>query len=58
MTDALEVIKRHYQDRHMAPRDWKARGRKVVGYVCNSVPEELIWAAGMMPVRLAGTPGG
>ena len=58
MSNALEVLKRHYQDRQLAPRDWKARGRKVVGYICNAVPEELIWAAGMMPVRLAGTPGG
>lgn len=58
MSNPLEVIRRYYQNRQLAPRDWKARGRKVVGYICNSVPEELIWAAGMLPVRLAGTPGG
>lgn len=58
MANELTTLKRYYQQRDLAPRDWKARGRKVVGYICNSVPEELIWAAGMMPVRLAGTPGG
>lgn len=58
MAYELQTLKRYYRYRDLAPRDWKARGRKVVGYICNSVPEELIWAAGMMPVRLAGTPGG
>ena len=58
MIHPMEAIQRHYRERDLAPRDWKARGRKVVGYICNAVPEELIWAAGMMPVRLAGTPGG
>ncbi|MDD4635123.1 MAG: 2-hydroxyacyl-CoA dehydratase family protein [Dehalococcoidales bacterium] len=31
----------------------KAEGKKVVGYFCPHVPEELILAAGMIPVRLA-----
>jgi benzoyl-CoA reductase/2-hydroxyglutaryl-CoA dehydratase subunit BcrC/BadD/HgdB len=35
---------------------WKARGGKVVGYRCLTVPEELILAAGMLPHPLCGTP--
>jgi len=31
----------------------KKEGKKVVGYFCPHVPEELILAAGMLPVRLA-----
>jgi len=31
----------------------RKEGRKVVGYFCPHVPEELIMAAGMIPVRLA-----
>jgi len=31
----------------------KRQGKKVVGYFCPHVPEELILAAGMLPVRLA-----
>lgn len=31
----------------------KRRGKKVVGYFCPHVPEELILAAGMLPLRLA-----
>lgn len=37
-------------------RAWKARGGKVVGYRCLTVPEELILAAGMLPHPLYGTP--
>jgi len=31
----------------------KRKGQKVIGYFCPYVPEELILAAGMLPVRLA-----
>jgi bzd-type benzoyl-CoA reductase N subunit len=31
---------------------WKEKGKKVVGWLCNYVPEEVIHAAGMLPVRL------
>ncbi len=30
----------------------KAEGRKVVGYFCSYIPEEIIWALGMIPLRL------
>lgn len=35
---------------------WKSQGKKVVGYRCLFVPEEIIWAAGMLPYPLYGTP--
>ncbi|MFC2070184.1 2-hydroxyacyl-CoA dehydratase [Chloroflexota bacterium] len=42
-------------NRHQYARDWKRRtGKKVVGYLCTYVPEELIYAAGMLPVRILG----
>lgn len=53
---ALEIMKRHYRDRYKAAREWKAKGGKVVGCVYTSVPEELIIAAGCMPVMIAGDP--
>lgn len=34
--------------------DWKSQGKKVVGYTCSHVPEEIIHAAGMLPYRLRG----
>ena len=34
-------------------RDWKARTKgKVIGYFCSYVPEEIIYAAGILPVRV------
>lgn len=35
-------------------KKWKAAGKKIVGWVCINVPEELIHAAGMMPFRITG----
>ena len=35
-------------------RDWKAAGKKVVGWSCIYVPEEIIHAAGMLPIRVTG----
>jgi bzd-type benzoyl-CoA reductase N subunit len=32
----------------------KARGQKVMGWVCTYVPEELLHAAGALPVRISG----
>jgi len=32
--------------------DWKASGKKVVGFFCSYVPEEILLAAGILPIRL------
>ena len=34
---------------------WQAQGKKALGVVCCHVPEELLWAADIMPVRLRAT---
>ncbi len=49
----------HYRERrHDEARAWKERtGGKVIGLFCCDVPEELIHAAGMLPVRLLGEHG-
>jgi benzoyl-CoA reductase/2-hydroxyglutaryl-CoA dehydratase subunit BcrC/BadD/HgdB len=54
---ALEVMREHYRQRTLAAREWRKKG-KVVGYFCDSVPEELILAAGFFPIRLFGNPSG
>lgn len=33
---------------------WKDAGKKVIGYPCTFVPDEIIHAAGMLPFRLRG----
>lgn len=35
-------------------RHWKEQGKKVIGWSCNYVPEEIIYAAGMLPFRVVG----
>jgi len=35
--------------------DWRKRGGKVMGLLCSYVPEELIYAAGMLPWHVMGT---
>jgi benzoyl-CoA reductase/2-hydroxyglutaryl-CoA dehydratase subunit BcrC/BadD/HgdB len=55
---AFEVMQKNYRQRDMAAMEWKKKGGKVVGYFCNSVPEEIILAAGFFPLRITGDPQG
>jgi benzoyl-CoA reductase/2-hydroxyglutaryl-CoA dehydratase subunit BcrC/BadD/HgdB len=52
MTDALSIFQAAAEDRDAAARAFKAAGGKVVGYVGNTVPVELILAVGAYPLRL------
>ena len=54
----FEIIQKHYHQRHLAAREWKQNGGKVIGYFCDNVSEELILAAGFFPLRLSGDPLG
>ena len=54
--DVLETAREHYETRDLAARRWKAQGGRVVGYVSDDVPEELILAAGLFPFRMSGDP--
>ena len=56
MSAALETLRDHYRQRDRAARVWKQAGGRVVGYLCDNVPEELIVAAGLFPYRLSGDP--
>lgn len=52
----FENFQQWYQNRHQYAREWKAKtGGKVLGYFCTYVPEELIYAAGILPVRILGS---
>lgn len=53
---ALQEIAAAYADRTAAARAWKAAGGKVVAYLCDTTPEELIEAAGFMAYRITGDP--
>jgi benzoyl-CoA reductase subunit C len=52
MTERLEEVRKN---RHQQATAWKDKtGGRVVGIFCCNVPEEIIYAAGMLPVRLLG----
>jgi benzoyl-CoA reductase subunit C len=45
----------YYFHRHVAALDFKKKGGQVIGYFCTNVPEEIIHAAGLLPVRIMGS---
>ncbi len=46
--DVISSPRNEYLDR------WVESGKKVVGYYCSYIPEEIITAAGMLPCRVRG----
>ena len=51
----IEEFRSYRLARHQAAIDWKEEnGGKVLGVFCCCVPEEIIHAAGMLPVRILG----
>lgn len=53
--EILERFKQVWQLRHEYAKNWKARTQgKVVGYFCTYVPEEIFYAADILPVRILG----
>jgi len=55
----VEEIFQQFKDwidsRHEYAKAWKERtGGKVCGYFCTYVPEEILYAAGVLPVRILG----
>ena len=46
---ALETLQAVAAAPGQVAEEWKAAGKKVVGYRCLYVPEEIIWAAARRP---------
>jgi benzoyl-CoA reductase subunit C len=57
MTEKLfEKFHEWYENRHEYAKEWKEKtGGKVLGYFCTYTPEEIIYAAGVLPVRILGS---
>lgn len=53
---AFAALKEAYDNREAAAACWRAAGGKVVGKLGFDVPDELILAAGMMPVQVYADP--
>lgn len=50
-----ELYKQSSTIPHETITHWKEQGKKVIGFMCSYVPEEVIYAAGMLPFRIRGT---
>jgi len=52
----IEKFEEIYKNRHQYAKDWKAKtGGKVLGYFYPYIPEEIVYAAGALPVRIMGS---
>ncbi len=52
----IEMFKEWYEARHEYAKEWKEKtGGKVLGYFCTYVPEEILLAADVLPVRILGS---
>lgn len=52
----MEKIKEWVDNRHDYAKQWKEKtGGKVIGCFCSYVPEEILYAADVLPVRMLGS---
>jgi len=52
----FDKLREWEKNRHVYAKGWKKRtGGKVLGYFCTYVPEEILYAAGVLPVRILGS---
>jgi benzoyl-CoA reductase subunit C len=52
----FEKFENWYRNRHDYAKEWKKRtGGKVIGTFCTYVPEEILYAADILPVRILGS---
>ncbi len=55
MNDLLGRLNNAFTGRHdLLTRFKKYTGKKIIGYFCTNTPEEIIYAAGLIPVRIQG----
>lgn len=44
------------KNRHTYAKDWKKKNNgKIMGYFCTYVPEEILYAGGVLPIRILGS---
>jgi benzoyl-CoA reductase subunit C len=55
--ESLDKFRQVVENRHEYAKNWKSEtGGKVCGCICANVPEEYIYAAGLLPVRILPDP--
>ncbi len=53
----MEMFQEWYDSRHEYVKEWKKKNKngRVMGYFCTYVPEEILYAANILPVRILGS---
>jgi len=58
MSEVMAPFREVLADRHGWIRRYKSEtGRRVAGFFCDYVPEEILWAAGLTPIRITAGRG-
>lgn len=55
---AFSALKDAYDHREKTAAQWRAQGKKVMGKLGSDVPDELVMAAGMLPLQVCAAPDG
>jgi benzoyl-CoA reductase subunit C len=55
--DLIGPFQRSSRDRYRLLQEQKDKGKRIMGWVCTYVPEEIIHAAGFLPIRVMGGEG-
>lgn len=55
--DLMTPFRRFVQDRYQVLQEQRGKGKRIMGWVCTYVPEEIIHAAGFLPIRVMGGKG-
>ncbi|MBW2085136.1 MAG: 2-hydroxyacyl-CoA dehydratase [Deltaproteobacteria bacterium] len=50
--EELAEVSEVHQNKYVS--DWKDQGKKVVGFVCSYLPEEILYAVDILPYRITG----
>jgi benzoyl-CoA reductase subunit C len=53
--ELLELLKTLTSPENKFIKEWKRRKKPVLGYACSYTPEEIIYAGGILPVRVLGS---
>jgi len=48
-------FRKAYAERHKTSEKWRADGKRVIGYCYAGAPEEIVYAAGMVPVQMVAS---
>lgn len=52
--DQVKEFREIFENRYTLLKERKEKGQRIIGWMCTYVPEEIIHAAGILPIRIMG----